>query len=482
MMQNNNKYKYLAQNAMLFTISSFGSKLMVFLLVPLYTSILSTSDYGIADIISTTATLCVYVLTINIAEPVMRYSIEEADRADRVLEYGFNILAKGTIIMIAGVFCVWKFNLVKWSGYCYVFLILMFVFHALEQILLNYLRAVDKIQVMVTASLLSTAACLILNIIALVFFGWGVAGYLAAMVMGPVIASTFALFHIFPLKHSEISSEEKKNLYKRMRSYGIPAAVNSVGWWIANGIDKYFLIWMKGASINGVYSVSYKIPAILSTLNNIFSQAWGLSAIKEYERDSRTDQDGFFSKMYGLYSAAMMVSSSILIFANVLIAKILFASDFFEAWRYSSLLVVATALWGLAAFLGGIFSAALHINELAISMLVSTAVNMILNMVLIPKYSALGAAVATLISYYIIWVVRYIFSRKYLQFKVRLVRDHIALIVLIIQIIMEHQEGHLYQGQAVIVIIVGLLYKQELTGCFKKGKAVIQSRLNRGNL
>ena len=75
-MNNGSKYGYLAKNTVLFTISSFGSKILVFLLVPLYTSILSTSDYGIADLITTTATLLIYVFTINIAEkPLMIHSI-----------------------------------------------------------------------------------------------------------------------------------------------------------------------------------------------------------------------------------------------------------------------------------------------------------------------------------------------------------------------------------------------------------------------
>ena len=64
-MNNGSKYGYLAKNTVLFTISSFGSKILVFLLVPLYTSILSTSDYGIADLITTTATLLIYVFTIK---------------------------------------------------------------------------------------------------------------------------------------------------------------------------------------------------------------------------------------------------------------------------------------------------------------------------------------------------------------------------------------------------------------------------------
>lgn len=56
------KYSYLAQNTLLLTLSSFGSKFLAFFLVPLYTNVLTTSDYGIADIVTTSVTLLIYVL------------------------------------------------------------------------------------------------------------------------------------------------------------------------------------------------------------------------------------------------------------------------------------------------------------------------------------------------------------------------------------------------------------------------------------
>ena len=61
---------------MLFTISSFGSKVLSFLLVPFYTSVLSTADYGKADILTTTAGLLIFVFTLNISDAVLRFAID----------------------------------------------------------------------------------------------------------------------------------------------------------------------------------------------------------------------------------------------------------------------------------------------------------------------------------------------------------------------------------------------------------------------
>ena len=70
------KYKYLVKNIGALTIGQFGTNFLVFLLVPIYTSILSTEDYGTYDLIYNTVLLLVPFLTLNIAESTLRFSID----------------------------------------------------------------------------------------------------------------------------------------------------------------------------------------------------------------------------------------------------------------------------------------------------------------------------------------------------------------------------------------------------------------------
>ena len=77
-----NKYSYLSKNILLFSISSFGQKILAFLLVPLYTSVLSTADYGTVDLITTTVSILVPVFTINISEGVLRFTLKDKDNKD----------------------------------------------------------------------------------------------------------------------------------------------------------------------------------------------------------------------------------------------------------------------------------------------------------------------------------------------------------------------------------------------------------------
>lgn len=462
------KYKYLAKNTALFTISNFGSKFLTFFLTLLYTRVLTTSEYGTADIINTTATLCIYTLTLTVANSVMRFSIEDVDRSDLVLYYGLKVLVRGTSILLIGVAFIRTLHIIPWEDYCYVFLILIFFTHALEEIFNYYLRAIDKIQAMVITSLTSSGVKLLTSILFLIVVRLGIMGYLVSLVMGPICAIIVAAVYIFPLNHTVATKDELKCLHSEIIRYSIPAAVNAIGWWVAGSVDRYFLVAMEGASVNGIYSVAYKIPAIMGTISNIFGQAWGLSAIREYNKETKKDDNGFFEKMFSLYVAIIFTICSVFILMNVPIAKVMFADEFFESWKYSPLLVLGTGFNCLAVYFGGIFSAAKHNVELAYSMVASMLTNVVLNAVLIPRFSATGAAIATLVSYYVVLVTRYMFSRRYLMFRTHLFREHFAIALIIVQIIMDRQPDHAYIVQSIILLAILGLYHDENFSLIKK--------------
>lgn len=469
-----NKYGYLAQNTLLFTISEFSSKILTFFLVPLYTNILSTEDYSTADIISTSAMILMYIFTLNISSAVLRFAIDSNERKQRVLFYGFKVIFTGAIIVLGGMIIFWVFNLIKWEGYCYVFLFLTFLADSLQTMLCQYLRAIDKVKHMALSGILSTVVRLVLCILTLVVFKLGVVGYLLSMFLGTLTSAVYPFCVILPLKKEPVDKEYDKQLAKGMQKYSIPLIFNQLGWWVNNSINKYFLIWLKGAALNGVFAVSYKIANLMSMLCNIFCQAWGISAIKEFDKN---DKDGFFAKVYGAFSAGLAIACSGLILVNIPLSKILFAKGFFEAWKYSSLLVFSMQFSGLSSFLGGIFSATKKNKTLATTTFISALINIIFNLLLIPKFAATGAAIATAISFYVGWLLRLLSSRKYMKFKINFVRDHIVYLLIVLQIILEHTASHMFIAQSVVFVAICLLYFKQLKMYYEKFISVVVSKI-----
>ena len=450
-----NKYSYLAKNTLIFTISNFGAKFLTFLLVPLYTHVLSTSEYGTADAIITTANLLVYIFTINIADAVLRFTINKKDNQGEILAYGIKVTIQGSIIFALLLFISIFIFPISWASYCYFFLFAYFAITAISTLFSCYLRAIDKVGCVAIAGIISIVGMVGCNIVFLLLIKIDLVGYLLSIIIGPVISVIYQAICIKKSCTFHRSLVCDRQTQREMRAYSIPLIFNNVCWWINNSLDRYIIIWILGTAQNGIYSVAYKIPTILSIFQSVFSQAWSLSAIKEFDSE---DKDGFFSKTYKVYNAGMVMTCTILIFLNIPLAKILFAKDFFEAWQSSSILLLASLFTALGAFLGSIFSAIKKTKIFAVSTVIAAIINVFLNCLLIPIIGIQGAAIATVISFFVMWIIRLILVKKEIRLKIPVLKHMVSYILLLIQIIVEHFCPQFFWLQLFVVIAIMIMY------------------------
>ena len=106
-----NRSKYLVRNMGILTISNFSSKILVFLLVPLYTSILTTAEYGSYDLAVSTVTLFYPMLTLNIVDAVMRFSMDKQVDNKKIVSIGFRFVSISCILFGLGMFILNRFYL-----------------------------------------------------------------------------------------------------------------------------------------------------------------------------------------------------------------------------------------------------------------------------------------------------------------------------------------------------------------------------------
>ena len=145
-------------------------------------------------------------------------------------------------------------------------------------------------------------------------------------------------------------------------------------------------------------------------------------------------------------------------------AKFLFSKDFFDAWIFVPWLVWGASINAVNAFWGSIFTAAKKTKVLFITTGLGAGINIILNYVLIQLWSGTGAAIATLVSYIVVWFVRV----KYVQnlVKISIAKGKLLLIqgcILIQIILLESGVGNpLLIGIIAEVILVIIYYKQLL--------------------
>ncbi|MCR5507518.1 MAG: polysaccharide biosynthesis C-terminal domain-containing protein [Lachnospiraceae bacterium] len=486
------KYRYFAGNLALFTISNFVSKILVFLLVPFYTNVLSTTDYGIADVMQTTLLLLVPALTINMGEAALRYGIDRSDKRREILKTGLRFVMTACLITAAGcaLGCIFVRREIRWYLFLFIFL---FLTNSLYEFLILFFQGCERVKTVVCGSVFSTVILIISNIVFLLVVKIGLNGYLLSQMLAFAFASVLMLIlghkampDVVTLKKDGLpGTGDEGSIEKELISYGVPMIAYSTGSWINNAADRYLVSFIKGVAVNGIYGVAYKIPAILTVFQRIFAQSWQMSAVKSYKESHGPEEAaGFFSEMYSFYNAFMAAGCSFLILIVRVLALLMFKKDFHEAWRFVPPLLISVVFGALTGFLGSICLAYKDSKAMGFATGIGASVNIVLNLMLIPAYGAMGAAVATAVSYYLMFFIAYIKVSGHVKLNVRLIRDHIVYILLILEaVIMICGEGtgaslrSIYMITAGILILILIIYRNEekriltgLTATFRKGR------------
>lgn len=465
-----NRTKELSKNILLFTLSNIGAKFISFLLVPLYTSYLGTEEYGIIDLAATILNLTIPVLTISLEATMLRFCLDKEEKNCSVITNGVFVWTRAVILNFVVIMALWKFGVFRGAEYMLVYYGIYFIIQSLNEVSNSIYRGIDRVSVGVICSLLYSLLLGGFNILFIAVLKYGILGYYLSLTLSSIICLTVGAFRIHVNKYLSRNNFDKC-LLKRMQSYGGPLIFNQIGWWLNNSVDKYVVIFFLGMSANGVYSIAYRIPTIISVFSSIFASAWSISAIKEYKSKGAS---AFSSQMYSIYNGFLVVTCGVLLIFNIPLAKLLFKNEFFEAWKITGILVVATLFNGLAGFVGAFFSAAKDSKSYAISTILGGVVNIVVSALLVNVIGIYGVAIGTFVSYIAIWIIRLIRSRGYISLKFSKVK-HVTMYVLLVA---ECVVG--LQGINVYIIIVQISILMVLIAMnYQQLKVVCNSALNK---
>lgn len=469
-----NKYKYLISNIGLLALSSFATKLLSFFLVPLYTNILSTAEYGIYDLFNTTISLLFPILTIDITEAVLRFSLDKDSNKDDILEIGLNYCFFSSIIIVIAIIINAAFNinaiLIQYS----LELVLMYATTSFGSVISYYARGIGEIKHLSISGVLSSGVSIACNLLFLLVLKIGLLGYFYATILGAAIQIIYLTICLKCKPYIFIRKVDNE-LRSEMVHYSAPMVANSVSWWVNNASDRYVVTWLSGVEANGIYSVSYKIPTILSAFQSIFSQAWAISAVTELDK---SDKSGFYINIYNAYNFMLTLACSILIAIDKPLAKILFAKDFYNGWEYVPFLLIGAIFSGMSAFIGGFFTALKDSKSFARTSVITAIVNTIGNIALVFLSGPQGAAISTAFAYFLMWILRVKEVKKTINLRINMGRDLLAYIVITAQavlLITTAKNILILPYQFMFPIVIYILYKNE----FRMYVAKLQSAINR---
>ncbi len=406
-----NKYFNLIKDTLIFAIGTIGSKIILFVLVPLYTNCLTPSEYGIADLVFTLSLLLLPFVCLGINNAIIRFGLSKNENPDNVLLCGLIIALIGTLIAIIITPLIGLYESIReWKWYFCAYIVLQMYLTILQ----NYAKSIGKNKTYAIVSITYTLVLAVLNIIFLLFGGMGVRGYLLANVLATVVAVIVFLFvcKVFTLHKRAIFNS---TLLKQMLKYSMPLMIDGTLWWLIQSSNKLFVEYFLGADILGLYTVAIKIPALMYVIVTIFSQAWGISTVKETEGANDTT---FYKTVFSIYTFLTFFACAAMVSIIEPFMSIYVSEEYFISWQYIPLLLIGNAFLAISDFFGAFYNALkMPVKNMIVSAVAATV--SVLISVLTMRYIGMWAAVlSTFIAYFVIMWIRLIDIRKFVKIKI----------------------------------------------------------------
>ena len=394
-----NRYKSLAKNTVIFAIGTFGSKILSFIMVFFYSRAMQTAEFGTLDIIINSGSLMLPICMLGIQNSIIRFGLDNDYKKSDVFTSGIISVLLGLLVLVIFSPAVFQISELK----SYIFYLYAYVLmSSLRHICSYFVRALGRSKLYAADGIFSTFMTCALTIIFLIPLKMGIRGYLLAIILAD-LSSVIFLSVKAKLLHYVKFRGLSREITKKMIRFSLPLIPTSLLWWVINVSDRYFVQYMVSASANGLYSVAYKVPTILTLVSTIFLDAWQISAVEENSSQTR---NRFYSNIFKSFQGAVFVISSALIVFAKFITYILLDKSYYSSWQFIPFLMLATVYSCFVVFLGNIYLAEKRSVSTLITTLFGAVLNLILNYPLIKLYGPNGAAVATCISYFAVYAVR----------------------------------------------------------------------------
>ena len=422
------KYKKLASNTIIFAIGTFSSKVLSFLLMPFVTRMMSTGDYGSADLVQQTVNVLIPIVTLQVNSAALRFALDKAKNKADVLTVGIRTTLIGFIVFLLFAYPISLISINDFKLGDYIILIYVFVLiSGFRQLCQQFVRGSGHVKLFAIDGIIATATTLLFTILFLGVFKWGVTGYIVAIIASDACSIIFYTVTAGLYRYVKPHLMEK-GIAGQMLKYCVPLIPTVILWWIINVSDRYMITYFVGSSANGLYTAASKIPNFVILFSQIFIDAWQLSAVDEYDSKDRAQ---FFTRVFRVYSGGVFAVASALILFCQLFTKILVAPSYFESWTYVPILIIATTYSCIVNFLASVYMAEKKSFMALLTASSGAITNIVLNLVFIPKIGANGAAIATVCAFLVVFATRGANTRKYIKidFKLPLMLIETALLI-----------------------------------------------------
>ena len=393
----------MKKTLLIYGIGIILSKILVFLMVPIYTRIFSLSDYGYYDVIISDVQMLVSISFIEIWSGILRYMFSK-NKKEMPIKCYLKLLPFTITVYIGLLWMLSNYISIKYPFITFLYGVLYLLFTVANTICRGYEKNKDY----VISGLIYTFISCVLSIIFSTNLRLGIRGLFIAQCIGYIASILFVEIRTKAYRKAikiKVSKEDIKNVLQ----YSLPLMVNSFSFLFLGTYNKNIILKNLGENESGLYAFALKFSAIFSILISIYSMAWQEQAFINAESDEKGKIYSYyinkFLKIIGLFVPCFIAISYIA-------APIIGGSNYEGVGYYIPLSISAAFI----SELSGVFSVIIAVNKKTIQTLISTfagaIVNVLLVYLLIDRFGVNGSNIALNIGFLLSAFIRFKFAKR----------------------------------------------------------------------
>ncbi|MBA7507591.1 hypothetical protein ES706_06311 [subsurface metagenome] len=392
------------------------------ILLPILTKVLGAGDYGVWSLILVTISLLLPFVMLGLPYGMGRFLPAERDRrkaSKGIFTTLFTILFTSIIFASCLFFLADTVAtvLLKDASFAPIIRIasLLVILQALSQLSVESFMPFRQVKTYSILTIIQTLMEIAL-VYFLVLFGFGLYGAIIALLVTRGIVLLISL----PLIISRFGfSLPSFSVFRSYLTFGLPIVPSVIFEWVITSSDRYMIGFFLGAASVGIYSASYNMGAMAAVALYIITFATAPTVVKSYDEGKIEDTKNYLSyslKYFLLFAIPSVFGLSIL--ARPLLNS-LTTPEFVSPGIFIVPLVASSMIFeGVRAIYGRVVQLSKHTGIFTIASVAAGLTNIGLNIIFIPRFGVIGAAIATLISYIMVGFIMYYNSRKYIRFEV----------------------------------------------------------------
>lgn len=419
--------KSLVKNTIIITIGKVCTQLITFFLLPVYTALLSTEEYGTIDLLNTLVSLCLPIVTFQIEQALFRHLIDSRNNESEIKN---TITTTLVTITVQSIIYLLLFAIISpfiHNQYKY-YLATNVIACIFSSIMLQISRGLGDNKKYAVGSFITAFTTVILNVVFIVGFRWGAYGMLTASLIGNIVCSIYIFITKKVYKYIKFKLYSKQ-LLKKLWKYSLPLIPNAISWWIFNSSDRIIVSSLLGIGENGILSAAYKFSSVYITIYNIFNMTWTESAsLHINDKDASKFISNTMNVVLNLFTSICFGIIVLMPF----IFPIMINEKFENAYNQIPILMLSSLFNVVVGLLSVIYVAKKDTKAVAKTSIMAAIINLIVNLGLIKVIGLYAASISTLAAYLIMAVYRMYDVKKYVKIKLDIKFILISLLMMIL--------------------------------------------------